>query len=63
VTVVAGVLPCGTLDAVVGAALAGALVVAGWLGAVDPPPPEQAANAIDASRTSVPRRLGVVVTR
>jgi hypothetical protein len=33
------------------------------LGAVDAPAPEQAASAIEASMTSAPRRVGVVITR
>jgi hypothetical protein len=33
------------------------------LGAVEAPAPEQAASAIDASKTSALKRLGVVITR
>jgi hypothetical protein len=53
--------PAAPLPAAVGAAVG--VVDAAVLGAVDAPPPPQAASAIDASMTSETRRLGVVVTR
>jgi hypothetical protein len=60
---VLGAVDPGAADvtAVLGALLV--VVLAASVGELDALLPEQAANAIDASSASAPRRLGVVITR